>query len=143
MESESEYAAIERRMEAFVVVAGVAIAIVSAAGWGWRAGVSAAAGLLLCWVNIRWLRDGAGAIVKLGLAQAGVETVRVPKRVHAKFFLRLILLLVAAYAMLVWLRMPAVAFLCGLTAVVPAIVLELGYELVHGHHRWTHSNTDS
>ncbi|MDE3170297.1 MAG: ATP synthase subunit I [Acidobacteriota bacterium] len=143
MQSESDYAAIERRMEAFVVAAGAVIAIVAAAGWGWRAGLSAAAGLLLCWVNIRWLREGAGAVVRLGLAQAGVETVRVPKSVHAKFFGRLLLLLVAAYAMLVWLRMPAVAFLCGLTAVVPAIVLELGYELIHGHHRWTHSNIDS
>jgi hypothetical protein len=32
--------------------------------------------------------------------------------------------------------LPAVAFLCGVVAVAPAIVLELGYELIHGHHRW-------
>lgn len=143
MQSDADYAAIERRIEMFVLVAGAAIAIVCAAGWGWRAGVSAAAGLLLCWVNVRWLRAGAGAVVNLGLAQAGVEKTRVPRSTHAKFFGRLILLLVAAYAMLVWLRMPAIAFLCGLTAVVPAIVLEVGYEMVHGHHRWTQSKTDS
>lgn len=143
MQSDAEYAAIERRLENFVLVAGAAVAIVAAAGWGWRAGVAAAVGLLLCWMNIRWLREGAGAVVKLGLAQAGVEKTRVPKSIHAKFFGRLVLLLVSAYVMLVWLRMPAVAFLCGLTAVIPAIVLETGYELAHGHHRWTQSNTDS
>jgi len=32
--------------------------------------------------------------------------------------------------------LPVVAVLCGLAAVVPAIVLELVYELLHGHHRW-------
>ncbi|MGA9883209.1 MAG: ATP synthase subunit I [Candidatus Acidiferrales bacterium] len=134
---------IERRMEVFVVVAGVAMAIASAAGWGWRAGLSAALGLLLCWLNFRWLRAGAGAVVQLGLAQAGVEQPHVPKSVHAKFFGRLVLLLAAAYAILVLLRMPAVAFVCGLTAVVPAIVLEVVYEVVHGHHRWTQSKSDS
>ena len=141
--NETDYAAIERRMETFVVVAGAAIAIAFAAGRGWRAGIAAAAGLALCWLNLRWLRQGAGAVIQLGLAQAGVEKTRVPKSVHAKFFGRLVLLLVAAYAILVWLRLPALAFVCGLTAVVPAIVLELGYELMHGHHRWTHSKSDS
>ena len=134
---------VERRMESFLVAAGSAIAIASGAKWGWRAGFSAAAGLALCWVNFRWLRAGAGALVNLGLAQAGVEKVRVPKSVHAKFFGRFVLLLVATYAILVWLRLPAIAFVCGLTAVVPAILLELGYELVHGHHRWTQSKSDS
>lgn len=143
MENETDYAAIERRMEIFVLAAGAAIAVASAAGWGWRAGLAAVMGALLCWLNLRWLRAGAAAVVQLGLAQADVSKVRVPRGVHAKFFGRLVLLLAAAYAMLVWLRMPAVAFLCGLTAVVPAIMLELGYELMHGHHRWTHSKSDS
>jgi hypothetical protein len=40
------------------------------------------------------------------------------------------------YAILGWLRLPAAAVLCGLVAVVPAIMFELGYELLHGHHRW-------
>ena len=130
-------------MEVFVLSCGVAIAMASAIGWGWRAGLAAVIGLLLCWLNFRWLRAGAAGIVQLGAAQAEASKVRVPRRVHAKFFGRLVLLLVGAYAMLVWLRLPAVAFVCGLTAVVPAIVLELGYELAHGHHRWTHSKSDS
>jgi hypothetical protein len=143
VESEIDYAAIERRMEVFVLAAGAGIAVVSAAGWGWRAGLAAAMGLLLCWLNLRWLRAGAAMVVQLGAAQAETGKVRVPSGVKYKLLGRLGLLLAATYAILVWLRMPAVAFLCGLTAVVPAIVLELGYELIHGHHRWTHSKSDS
>lgn len=136
METESDFAAIERRLEYFLVGAGAAMSAGAAVGWGLRAGVGAAAGTLVCWLNFRWLRQGAAALVRLGLAQAGVEQVRVPKTVHAKFLGRAILLLLAAYAMLVWLHLPAIAVLCGLVAVVPAILLEVGYELVHGHRRW-------
>jgi len=46
------------------------------------------------------------------------------------------LLVLVVYAILVWLHLPVVAVLCGLTAVFPAIVIELGYEMMHGHHRW-------
>ncbi|HVB86497.1 MAG TPA: hypothetical protein VNK23_07530 [Candidatus Dormibacteraeota bacterium] len=143
MESERDYAAIERRMELFVVIAGAAITAIALAGWGWRSGVAAAAGLLLCWLNFRWLRAGAAAVVQLGAAQTEAGEVRVPSGVHAKFVGSMFLLLASTYAILAWLRWPALAYVCGLTAVVPAIVLELGYELVHGHHRWTHSKSDS
>jgi len=136
METESAFAAIERRLEYFLVGAGAAMSLGAAVGWGLRAGIGAAAGTLVCWLNFRWLRQGAAALVRLGLAQAGVEQVHVPKTVHAKFLGRAMLLLVAAYAMLVWLHLPAIAVLCGLVAVVPAILLEVGYELAHGHHRW-------
>ncbi len=70
------------------------------------------------------------------MAQAGAEVVHVPRRMHAKFFGRLVLLLVAVYVILAWLRLPAAALICGLAAVVPAILMELGYELVSGQHRW-------
>lgn len=141
--SDLESAAIERRMEMFVLVAGAAIAIASAAGWGWRAGLSAAIGLLLCWVNFRWLRDGAAALVQIGVAQADATRVKVPRGLRAKFFGRVVLLLAATYVILVWLRLPAIAFLCGLTAVFPAILLELAYELAHGQLRWTQGKSDS
>lgn len=75
-------------------------------------------------------------MIRLGMAQAGAEHVTVPRTTHAKFLGRFALLLVAAYAILVRLRLPAVAVLCGLAAVVPAIICELGYELMRGDHRW-------
>lgn len=134
--TESDCAAIERRLELFLVGAGVAMTFGAAVGWGARAGIGAACGTLVCWLNFRWLRQGAAALVQLGLAQTDVEKVRVPKKVHAKFVGRIALLLLAAYAMLVWLHLPAIAVLCGLVAVLPAIICELGYELMRGHDRW-------
>ncbi|HVA72618.1 MAG TPA: ATP synthase subunit I [Candidatus Limnocylindrales bacterium] len=133
---ESEYAAIERRIERFILTAGAAMTAGAAIGWGIPAGEGAAVGTALCWLNFRWLRQGAAAVIRLGMAQAGAEVVHVPRMIHAKFFGRLVLLLVVVYVILAWLRLPVVAVLCGLAAVVPAIVLELVYELLHGHHRW-------
>jgi ATP synthase I chain len=135
--NDSRYAGIERRIERLLVVLGAAITAVSAIGWGGRAAIGAGVGTILCWLNFRWLRQGAGGLMRLALAQAGGEKeARVPRTTHAKFVGRLLLLLLAAYAILGWLRLPVVAVLCGLTSVVPAILLELGYELVRGDHRW-------
>jgi hypothetical protein len=132
---DAEYAAIESRVERFLIGLGAAMTLCAGIGWGLRAAAGAAVGTALCWLNFRWLRLGAAALIRLGQAQSRAEKARVPPSVHAKFLGRLLLLLVAAYVILAWLRLPAIAFLCGLVAVVPAIVLELGYEVVHGHHR--------
>lgn len=136
METESDYAAIERRLEYFLLAAGAAMTAGAGIGWGWRAAVGAAAGTAVGWLNFRWLRLGVTALIRLGQAQATAEQVHVPRTVHAKFFGRIVLLLLAAYAMLAWLHLPGIAVLCGLVAVVPAILLELGYEVMHGLHRW-------
>ena len=136
MEDEAKSLAIERRIERLILVVGGLITVGAGAGWGFRSGVSVAIGTALCWINFRWLRQGAAALMRLGAAQAGAETVRVPRSVHAKFFGRLVLLLVVAYVILAWLRLPVIAFLCGAVVVVPAIVIELLYELAHGDHRW-------
>jgi hypothetical protein len=133
---DSESAAIERRIERLILVVGAAITIGSAIGWGWRAAAGASIGTALCWLNFRWLRQGAGRVIRLGLAQAGAEDVRVPRSVHAKFFGRIVLLVLVVYAILTWLHLPALAVVSGLAAVVPAIMLELGYELMQGRHRW-------
>jgi hypothetical protein len=133
---DSESAAIEQRIERLILVVGAAIGIGAAVGWGWRAAAGALIGTALCWLNFRWLRQGAGGVIRLGLAQAGAENVRVPRSVHAKFFGRIVLLVLVVYAILTWLHLPALAVVSGLAAVVPAIMLELGYELMHGHHRW-------
>lgn len=139
MATDAESGAIERRIERFILGLGVAITAGAGIGWGIRAAEAGAIGMALCWLNFRWLRLGADGLIRLGMAQAGRETVRVPRSVHAKFFGRLVLLLIVAYVILAWLRLPAIAFLCGLVAVVPAILLELAYEVKHGQHRWNAS----
>lgn len=133
--SQADPAAIEMRLEAFLVAIAVAVAIGAAIGWGWRAGGSAAAGGALSWLNFRWLRQGASGVMKLGLAQMGADIVRVPPSVHVKFFGRTVLLVIAACAILFWLHLPAIPLLCGLAAVFPAVLLELGYEIAHGQGR--------
>lgn len=133
---DSAYAAIERRIERLIVALGAAMTLGAAIGWGMRAAEGAAVGTVLCGLNFRWLRQGAAALMRLGMAQAGAEIVRIPRTVHAKFFGRIVLLLAVVYVILAWLRLPVIAVLCGLVAVVPAIVVELGYEVLHGHHRW-------
>jgi hypothetical protein len=133
MTAGDDHTAIELRIEAFIVLVGVVAAAIAAIGWGKRAAVGTAVGAALCWLNFRWLRQGADGVIKLGLAQAGAEVVRVPRRTHAKFLGRLGLLLVAVYAILVWLRLPAVAVVCGLTAVFPAVLCSAGYEALRGH----------
>lgn len=136
MENESDHLGIERRIERWIVALGAAMAVGADVGWGLRAAEACAVGTTICWLNFRWLRQGATALMRLGVAQAGAETVHVPRSIHAKFFGRLILLLIVAYVILAWLRLPVIAFLCGAVAVVPAIVVELFYELARGHHRW-------
>ena len=136
MADDPKYSAIERRLEGFIVALGIAMAAGAAILRGVGAAEGVVAGAALCWLNFRWLRQGASVVIGLGLAQAGAETVTVPKRVHAKFFGRLGLLLLAVYGILVWIRLPAGAFLSGFAVVAPAIVLELGYELIHGYYRW-------
>lgn len=133
---EAEATAIERRIERLIVALGTAMTVGAAIGWGHRAAASAAIGAVLCWLNFRWLRQGAAGLMRLGVAQASAEQVHVPRSVHAKFLGRLVLLLVVAYVILAWLRLPVIAFLCGAVAVIPAIVVELFYELARGHHRW-------
>lgn len=133
---EAEASGIERRIERLIVALGVATTIGAEIGWGRGAAASAAIGTFLCWLNFRWLRQGAAGLMRLGVAQAGAEKVHVPRSVHAKFLGRLVLLLAVAYVILAWLRLPAIAFLCGAVAVIPAIVVELFYELARGHHRW-------
>ncbi len=133
---DSDPEAIERRIQYFIVGIGIAIAIGAAAGWGIRAAEGAAAGAAVCWLNFIWLGRGATELIRLGTAQAGADVVRVPRTIHAKFFGRIVLLILAVYAILAWLHLPPVAFLCGLTTVLPAIVAELGYEIARGQHRW-------
>jgi hypothetical protein len=134
--NDREAAALERRLEYFLLGSGALTTAIAAIGWGIRHAEGAAIGTAICWLNFRWLKQGAAMVIRLGLAQAGADVVRVPKAIHAKLFGRLALLLLVAYVILVVLRLPAVPFLCGLVAVFPAVVLELFYELLHGMHRW-------
>lgn len=134
--NDTDAVAVERRLEYFLLISGIMTTIVAWLVWGFRYAEGAAIGTAICWLNFRWLKQGAAMVIRLGLAQAGAEDVRVPRILHAKFFGRLVLLLLVVYVILALFRLPAVPFLCGVVAVFPAVLLELFYELLHGMHRW-------
>ncbi len=136
MVDDSESVSVELRIERFIILLGAVMTLMAVIGWGRGAGEGAGLGAALCWLNFRWLRQGAAGVIRLGLAQAGVEHVNIPKKIYAKFFGRLVLMVVIVYAILTWLHLPALAVVSGLTTVFPAIILELGFEVMRGHHRW-------
>jgi hypothetical protein len=126
------YAAAERRIEWLTLALGAAGAVFAAARWGWRAGSGVTLGAVLTWLNLRWLKQGVGALVAVSTAQAGSGQARVPGMVYAKFFGRFALLLFAVYVILSRSILPAAAVLAGLFAVVAAVMLELLFELARG-----------
>jgi len=131
-ESDSIYAAAERRIEWLTLVFGVAGAVFVVVPWGWRAGAGVALGAGLAWLNFRWLKQGVTTLVKTSTAQADSEHPRVPFSIYAKFFGRLALLLVVVYVILSRSLLPAIAVFGGLFAVAAAVMIELMWELVCG-----------
>jgi hypothetical protein len=129
---EAFYASAERRIEYITIGAGASAALVAGFIWGAKSGASLGAGVVLSWLNYRWLKQGVGALIPLATAQAGAEKVKIPKSVYFKFLGRYALLLVAAYVILSRLRLPATFLIAGLFAVVAAVMLELVFELFGG-----------
>lgn len=126
---EGFYAAAERRIEYFTVGAGVAGAAAVALLGNTRGGWGVACGATLSWINFRWMKQGVGALARLGVAQEGKEKPRVPRSVYFKFLGRYALLLGAAYVILFRFHTPAWSVVAGLLAVVAGVVIELGLQI--------------
>jgi hypothetical protein len=134
------YAAAERRIEYFAVALGAAGAIFAAIFWGGRAAAGVASGAALSWLNFRWMKQGVGALARLSRAQEGAEKVRAPKGVYARFLGRYALLALAAYVILVWLRVPVASLLAGFGAVAIAALAEAAGQLFRSE-RIPHANS--
>jgi ATP synthase I chain len=131
-ETDSFYAAAERRIERLTLALGLAGAVFASVGWGWRSGAGLALGAGLMWLNFRWLKQGIAALVKVSTAQASQERVGIPRGVYVKFLGRFALLLIVVYVILSRSLLPVPAFATGLFAVVAAVMAELVWELVTG-----------
>lgn len=129
-ESESMYVAAEHRIEWMTVWFGLAGAGFVFLRWGWRAGAGVALGATLAWLNLRWLKQGVNALVRVSTAPANSKQTRVPRSVYAKFFGRFALLLLVVYVILSRSWLPVAAVLGGLFAVVAAVMIELLWELL-------------
>jgi hypothetical protein len=66
--SEAYYEAVERRIEWLTLALGALLASVAGWKWGWRAGVGLAFGVVLSWLNFRWLEKGVGALLQSAAA---------------------------------------------------------------------------
>jgi len=74
----------------------------------------------------------AGTMASLVGAPGEQAGVRVPRRIYVKLVGLLALLLLTAYVILAFFKLPVLPMLGGLLAVVPAIVWELITELTGG-----------
>jgi hypothetical protein len=122
----------ERRIEVLTVGLGAAAAVVAAIGWGWREAGAAAAGAALTWLNYRWLRQGVASLARAAARQEKPDPARFRRAGYAKFLARYALLMAAGYVILARFQWPAAAFLSGLLAVVPAVLIVAVHSLIAG-----------
>ena len=129
MAAEAFSQAAQRRVEYGTLVLGAGGALVAGWLWGWAESGAVGLGATLSWLNFRWLKQGVAALAASSAEPSKAQRVRVPRRIYVKFFGRYALLLVVLYAILTNSRLPGLTFLCGLFAVVAAVLLEMIYEL--------------
>jgi hypothetical protein len=118
------YAAAERRIEYLTLAIGMVAAVCAAVLWRRSAGAGLAIGTLLSWLNFRWMRHSVGVLSRLSVAQEGAEKPRVPGGTYIKMIGRYALLIAAAYVILRGFGSMAMGLLCGLFAVVAAVLIE-------------------
>jgi hypothetical protein len=127
----------EKRVELLTLGLGGAAALFVAVRWGWLATAGFVVGVLVSWINFRWLKQGVHALGRAATAQAGQETVRIPRRIYVRLIGRYVLLLVALCAILIGSWLPGGAVLAGLFAVVAAVLVDMIYRLYRGFRQGT------
>lgn len=130
MASEPFGTATLRRIEWLTLVLGGLGAAWAGWRWGWRGSLGLAVGVVLSWINLRWLKGSVQAFGKAATAQAGSQHVRVPVSAYFKFFGRFALLLGILYVILTRSWLPAIPALAGIFAAPAAVVVALVYELL-------------
>ena len=130
--SETYYQSVEKRIEWLTLAVTGAGAILGSLEWGWWAGAGFAAGGLLSWINFRWLDDIVTALISTSTAESNGVQGAVSHWIYARFFGRLVLMVVAAYVILRAPWLPGRAVLAGLFSLIFAVLLEVSYEIVTG-----------
>jgi small-conductance mechanosensitive channel len=108
------------------LVAAVAVGFFQ--GWLWAAGV--AVGSVLAWLNLRWLRQGVGALSKAATAQSTQEKVQVPVGSYFMAMFRYALIAIAVYVMFKYLKVPILSMIAGLFALGAAALVACLYEIL-------------
>ena len=118
-----------KRVEYFTLGLGAAAIPVVVLRWGWLAAAGFLAGVLISWINFRWLKQGVRALTQSATAQAGEENIKIPKGAKLRLVARFALLLAVLCAILFGSWLPGGAVLAGLFAAVAAVLLEMMYRL--------------
>jgi small-conductance mechanosensitive channel len=105
-----------------------AIAVGFFQGWLWAAGV--AAGSVLAWLNLRWLRQGVGALAKAATAHSTQEPVQVPLGSYFVAMFRYALIAIAVYVIFKYLKVPILSMIAGLFALGAATLVACLYEIL-------------
>jgi hypothetical protein len=138
------------RVEVLTLGLGAAAGLYAGVRWGWLAAAGFLVGVLISWVNFRWLKQGVEALGRVAMARAGEENLpldvdrgtlsgsrraRIPKRAYMKLIGRYVLLLVALCGILLGSWLPGGAVVAGLFAAVAAVLLDMLYRLYRGFQR--------
>ena len=87
-------------------------------------------GVVLAWMNFRWLRRGLDALVAASAAQAGAEKPRVPLGAYFGAVFRYGLIALVVYVIFKFLQVPLASMVVGMCALAAAAIAASVYELV-------------
>lgn len=120
-----------RRIELAVVACGVALVMVMLLIKGRADALGAAFGAAAAWLNFRWMRSSVTALTDR-FAQPDAPPAPGSVALMSRFLLRYGLLGATTYAILVSSFASVFGFLMGLLMIVPALIFEGVFELIHG-----------
>ena len=86
-------------------------------------------GVVLAWLNFRWLRRGLDALVTASAAQAGAEKPRVSLGTYFAALFRYGLIALIVYVIFKFLQVPLASMVVGMCALAAAAIAASVYEL--------------
>lgn len=95
---------------------------------GWAAGL--AIGTVLAWLNFRWWRRAADALVAVSTAQEGREKPKVPLTTYLAALFRYGLLGLTVYVIFVYLHVPLGSMILGFCALAAAAIAASVWEIL-------------
>jgi hypothetical protein len=93
----------------------------------WAAGLGI--GAVLAWLNFRWLRRGLDALVAASVAQSEAAKPRVPIGIYFRALFRYALIVLIAYVIFNFLRVPLASMVIGMCSLAAAAIAASVYEI--------------
>lgn len=135
MDEPDDSSALVRRAEQWTLVLGLAAGLFAAIYWGWRIGGGVAAGALLSWINLRWLKEGIVGLTGSSEAEENSSAKRAKRGVWLRFLGRYVLIAAGVCVILFGLHWPGIALVAGLFAAVAGVLAALISHLLFGIRR--------